>query len=160
MSFLPTNGFRVVIKRLPGLEFYAQRFQTPDASITVVEQATPFMQLKLPGDKMMYGPLVVTFKVDEYLKNYEAIRDWMSAVSRERSWSDYDKLRRSEEGIVSEMTLAILDSKTNVGVEFAFRDVFPISLGSLQFDSTQTDVIYSTVDVTFEHDGYEVRRRG
>lgn len=160
MDFLPTNQFRVKIGRLAGLEYFAQRVQMPDASIGTAEQATPFKQIKRPADKIDYGQLVVTFKVSEDLTNYFAIHDWMHALARGEDFVEYAQLERGDEGIVSDLTVVLSDSKGNPAASVTFRDVFPVTLGSVQLDATATDVIHATVDVVFEHNGFSVTRPG
>lgn len=158
MNFLSTNGFRVSIKRLEGLELLAQRVTLPDVQLPLAEQPTPFMNLKLPGSKITYGSFSVSFKVDEYFANYEAIRDWLSALGEESDFANYQRLQDSSYGLVSDMSIFLLDSRKNVGVTVSFRDVWPTSLGGFTMDATQSDETFATVDVTFEHNGYTISR--
>jgi hypothetical protein len=39
-------------------------------------------------------------------------------------------------------------------VEVRFKDVFPISLGGLQYNQQATDINYLSVDVTFKYSIY------
>ena len=158
MNFLSTNGFRVSIRRLEGLELMAQRVSLPDAQLPVADQPTPFMSLKLPGNKITYGSFTVTFKIDEYFTNYDAIRSWMSDLANESDFGNYERLQSSEYGLVSDMSVHLLDSRQNVGVTLSFVDVWPSGLGGITVDATQSDESFATVDVTFEHNGYTISR--
>jgi hypothetical protein len=37
-----------------------------------------------------------------------------------------------------------------------FKDLFPVSLSSLEFDATQTDIQYFTADVAFKYTVYNI----
>ena len=58
-------------------------------------------------------------------------------------------------GILSDSTLNILTSKNNPVTEVRFRDCFPISLSSLQYNQQATDTDYLTATVTFEYKIYD-----
>jgi hypothetical protein len=40
--------------------------------------------------------------------------------------------------------------------EFKFFEVFPVSIGSIEFDAKATDLIYPSCTVSFECDRYEI----
>jgi len=49
----------------------------------------------------------------------------------------------------------LMNSKSLPFVEFTFRDVYPIGLGSINFDSKVTDINAVTCEVVFAYSGYE-----
>ena len=53
-------------------------------------------------------------------------------------------------GLYSDATLMILTSKNNANLEVRFRDLYPISLSVLDFNSTD-----DATSVTFEYKIYE-----
>jgi hypothetical protein len=56
------------------------------------------------------------------------------------------------------MQLIILDSNNNVAREIQFINAMPISLGSIPFDITASDVEYLTATVSFQYDYYKFKR--
>ena len=56
----------------------------------------------------------------------------------------------------SDGSLYILDSNYNTNAIVKFKDLFPISLSSLEFDSTQTDIQYFTAEVSFKYTVYNI----
>jgi len=52
--------------------------------------------------------------------------------------------------------LTILTSNMNAQMEIKFRDMFPLSLSSIEFNTTATDVDYVTSTVSFRYDYYEI----
>jgi hypothetical protein len=60
----------------------------------------------------------------------------------------------SQGAALSDATLLVLTNKNNPVVEVRFKDLFPISLGGLQYNQQATDVNYLTVDVVFKYSIY------
>ncbi len=52
--------------------------------------------------------------------------------------------------------LTTLTNKNNPVAEIRFQDLYPVSLGALQYDQSPTDVSYLTVDVDFDYKIYEI----
>ena len=88
-----------------------------------------------------YEPLNVTFMIDEYLKNWQEVFQWMVG----------------EENKYTTAVLTILSSSMNPTMEFHFKDIFPTSLSEVSFDSTTTDPTYQVATVTFNYTQYTVR---
>ena len=53
--------------------------------------------------------------------------------------------------------ILILSNKNNPIVEVNFQNVFPISLGELNFTQTATDVEYITTTAEFAYQIYEIK---
>ena len=56
--------------------------------------------------------------------------------------------------------LIVLTSKNNPIKEIRFRDVYPTSIGELQYDQQGGDVQYLTTSVTFNYRGYDFANVG
>ena len=61
---------------------------------------------------------------------------------------------------MSDATLIVLTSKNNPIKEIRFRDVYPTSIGELQYDQQAGDVQYLTTTVTFNYRGYDFANVG
>ena len=76
--------------------------------------------------------------------------------------SQYKTLTTDDQGIrdskeaFSDGSLYILNSNYNTNTIVKFKDLFPISLSSLEFDSTKTDIQYFTAEVTFKYTIYNI----
>jgi len=157
-NFLSPIGFRFTIKRLPNVEFYVQGTTLPGISMNPTNIATPFKTMRFAGDKLDHETFSVTIRLDEYMESYNEIFDWMVGLTKPDSFDQYKALERSDNGLYSDASLIILDSKGNPGIEVHFKDIFPISLSSISFDVTQSDVNYATCEITFEHNGHTVSK--
>lgn len=157
-NFLSPIGFRFTIKRLPNVSFYVQGATIPGLSMSPTQVQTPFKTLSFAGDKLQHEPFSVTVRLDEYMESYNEIFDWMVKATKNDSYDQYRQLANSDDGVYSDASLIILDSRGNPSLEVHFKDVFPISIGSVTFDTTQTDINYVTSEISFEHNGHTVTR--
>ena len=176
----PTK-FKFSIAKLPKVEYFCTQVNLPGVSISDnYSQPTPFRDIPLPGEKLRYEPLSVTFLVDENLENYQEIHGWLRGIgfpggheefknlldggsdrfptSKNTTLGDAGRVKfnaPSTGGILSDSTLNILTSKNNPVTEVRFRDCFPISLSSLQYNQQAADTDYLTATVTFEYKIYD-----
>ena len=63
------------------------RANVPGVSLGQAVQTTPLLDMPIIGDKLTYDDFYVTFLVDEELKNYTEMHDWLvnCAAPQERS---------------------------------------------------------------------------
>ena len=117
------------------------------------------------GDKLTYADLYLKFLVDEDLVNYMAIHNWLTGLGFPESAQDYRDLLTNQSDLTqpldpkkafSDGSLYILDSNYNTNAIVKFKDLFPVSLTSLNFDSTKTDVQYFTAEATFKYTVYDI----
>ncbi len=177
----PTK-FKFSIVKLPKVEYFCTQVNLPGVSISDnYSQPTPFRDIPLPGEKLRYEPLSVTFLVDENLENYQEIHGWLRGLGFPGGHEEFkalldggvDRFPTSKSsvspdagrggkfkspdigGVFSDATLNILTSKNNPVTEVRFNDCFPISLSSLQYNQQATDTDYLTATVTFEYKLYD-----
>jgi len=56
----------------------------------------------------------------------------------------------------SDATLNVLSSNQNANFKIKFKDMFPYSLTTLQFDATDTDIDYFTAEVSFKYTMFSI----
>lgn len=156
-QFLSQIEFKFDIKRLPNTKFFVQRVTTPSLDLDFIRQPTPLYDSFRTAGKMNFGDLTVEFKVDEDMKNYEEIYDWMIGLGFPRNNSEFKDLDEGM-GLYSDATLTILTSQKNPNVGFSFQKLFPVNLSSLDMDMTADDVEYITSTVQFRYDTFELIR--
>lgn len=153
INFLSPFGFSFTLKRSPTVNFFCTDISIPSVSFGDVSIPTPFKNYPIPGNKLQYGDLKLTFKVDENLVNYLEIYNWLHKIAKPESFEQYASLSQvpgSGEGAVSDATLTILNSAMGPNAEVQFQDLFPVSLGEIAFTTTDTDVNYITVTADFK----------
>jgi len=162
-NFLSGIGFQFSLKKLPGVSFYCQSANVPSQNLAVATQATRWNTLPEPGDEINYDDLTIRFLVDEDLKNYMSIHNWIRYLGHPESskdWTEFSDGDSYAEKQYSDGVIFILDSNFNKKFRIYFKDLFPVSLGGLNFDSTYTDTEYFAVDATFKFSIFEIEDIG
>jgi hypothetical protein len=62
----------------------------------------------------------------------------------------------SDAAMFSDATLTVLSNKNNPIVEVRFSNLYPVSLGALEFNQGATDVEYLTTTADFTYQLYEI----
>ena len=164
-NFLSPVGFKFTLAKEPKVNFFCNSARIPEITLSVLQQPTYLKDLDIPGGKLQYGDLNLRFLVDEDLVNYMAIHNWLTGLGFPESTQDYRDLLTNEDDLTqpldpkrafSDGSLYILDSNYNTNSVVKFKDLFPVSLTSLEFDSTQTDIQYFTSEVSFKYTVYNI----
>jgi hypothetical protein len=166
VNFLSPIEFKLVLTRLPNVEFFVQAINIPGMSSGFSERATPFKVLFEPGDKLMYDDLLVTVACDEDVESFREIQAWLTALTYPESYDQYKALTSRSPGakastevlntIRSDGSLIVLDSNKNANITVKFIDLFPTAIGSIQLNTTGTDVNPPTFDITFKYTSYTI----
>lgn len=161
-NFLSPVGFKFVLTKKPKVSFFCNSARIPDISLTTVIQPTYLKDLDIPGTKPSYGDLAIKFLVDENMENYMIIHNWITGLGFPETTKEYRDLITTRNGeqdpkeAFSDGTLYILNSNYNSFAKVTFKDLFPISLTSLDFDATQPDIKYFTAEVVFKYTIYNI----
>ena len=163
-------GFKLVLTKTPKVDFLCQSANIPSISMGTAIQPSYLKDIPVPGDKVLYDDLTVSFLVDEKMENYLAIHKWITGLGYPESRGQYDQLRKDDnrtDSIIgddgdpryfefSDATLQVLSSIYRPSVLINFKDAFPISLSTLDFDVTTRDYNYFTAQVTFKYTIYNI----
>jgi len=181
IDYADPTKFKFNILKLPKVEYFCTAVNLPGVSLADnYSQPTPFRDIPLPGEKLSYDRLSMSFLVDENLENYREIHGWLRGLGFPGGYSEFKTLldagedrfptsknsvlgdagrskfaAPSQGGIFSDATLSILTSKNNAVVDVRFSDVFPISLSGLQYTQQAGDTDYLTATVTFDYKLYD-----
>jgi hypothetical protein len=102
------------------------------------------------------------FNVDENLENYTIVQNWMRGLGYPESvyeyieWKDSDPNNPGQDPNISDGTLIIYNSNFQPSTMVKFQGLFPVSLSSIEFDASDTDVQYVTASVTFKYALYKI----
>ena len=181
LDYADPTKFKFNILKLPKVEYFCTSVNLPGVSLADnYSQPTPFRDIPLPGEKLSYDRLSMSFLVDENLENYREIHGWLRGLGFPGGYSEFKTLldagedrfptsknsvlgdagrskfaAPSQGGVFSDATLSILTSKNNAVVDVRFSDVFPISLSGLQYTQQAGDTDYLTANVTFDYKIYD-----
>ena len=134
--------FRFDVAALPNTSFFIQTVNLPGIALEGASIGVPQLQnFSRHTGVITYEPLSVTFMIDEYLKNWQEIFEWMIG----------------EENKYTTAVLTILSSSMNPTLEIHFKDIFPTSLSAIPFDSTTTDPVYQVATISFNYTEYIIK---
>ncbi len=156
INYLSPTGFRFLCTHMPETQFYCQTANLPGVSISEIPVATPHKQHYVAGDNVTFDEFSITIILDEYLKNWEEIQRWIIGLGKPFGFEGYEK--RKKDGLDTTGQLFILTGSKNPSLRFDFYNLWPKSIGSVQFDLTQPDITYTTVDVVFQYNYYTMTR--
>ena len=63
-NYLSPTNFTISIEKLPNVEFFTQKLQIPDVTVTPASIGTPLANIYEYGDRIEYGELVTTMILD------------------------------------------------------------------------------------------------
>lgn len=176
MNYVSPIGFRFSIKKMPNVNWFVQAANIPGVTLGEALHNMPPIDRYLPGEKLTYDPLNLTFKVDEDFTNWMELQKWMvglgapegseqfrrhmgdSIINTDRGASARGDANKISDAYMSDGALLILNSNMNPNFEITFKDMFPTSLSELNFDTTLADVEYVTATATFRYISYTYRK--
>ena len=91
-NFLHPNKFQLNFGRVPNIQYFCQSVSVPGISMSEILRSTPFVDIYSPGEKSIYDILNVTFIVDEELKAWLEIHDWIRAMTFPTDFKEYQQL--------------------------------------------------------------------
>ena len=165
-NLLHPNKFLLSFQRAPNLQFFCQSVVVPGLSLGEVPRNSPFVDLYSPGEKAIYDLLNITFLVDEELKSWLEIHDWIRALTFPTEFTEFENLKNMNQAYAyrsnlpqySDATLTILSSSNTPYYRFTFKDLFPLSLTSFSMSAADTPDNIITADAAFRFAYYNVEK--
>ena len=173
-NFLSPVGFKFSIDRMRGVDFFCQAAAIPSISMNSADTGTRFNKNRNPGDELYYEDLYIKFLVDENMKNWIQVHDWMREIatpysdrefkfqrgtrlSQHKRTGKYADLQNatSDNQWRCDCSLFILSSNYRPVAEFIFRDAWPVNLTTIQFDAGVPDVNYFTAEAVLRYNYYD-----
>ena len=165
-NFLTPVGFKFILNRAPKTTFFSNSANIPGITLGIANQANYLRDIPQPGDKMEFDDFTLRFLVDENLENYNEISNWIRGLGfpeslaqiyeLQQSNPNLDQPRKGQLNMYSDATLNVLSSNQNANFKIKFKDMFPYSLTTLQFDATDTDIDYFTAEVSFKYTMFSI----
>ena len=166
-NFLQPNKFQLNFARSPNVQYFCQSLSVPGISMSEVPQMTPFVDIYVPGEKAIYDLLNITFLVDEELKSWVEIHDWIRAMTFPKEFAEYGKLDRLNKYTThmqtktpqySDATVTLLSSSNTPYYKFKFYGVFPTTLSTFVMSATDSPDTVVTADATFRYMYYDIEK--
>lgn len=161
---LQSNGFRFSITKLPELTYFCQQANIPELILPAAEFYNPLSTIPVPGERLQFGDLNIVFMIDSQMTNYIGIHNWMIGLGFPKTHEQYSAfIRKNTNGLnTSELAAGYSDailtvlSNTNTPIKtIRYVDIFPVSLQSVQFESTVQNTVYLMGVASFKYNYYE-----
>ena len=170
LDYAEPTKFRFSLIKLPKVEYFCTAANIPGITLGNANQATPLKDIPIPGDKLDYDTLNISFLVDENLENYREIHGWMTGLGFPKDNKQFRDLARSGQdrfpttnddagGLYSDATLFVLNSNFQHNFDVVFEDLIPTGLNALEFNATVDGTEYAMAQVSFRYLAYEIRTK-
>ena len=183
-DYAQSNQFKVYIPIFPLVEWFVISCNVPGITMGQGVVPTPLVDYPIVGEKLTYDQFSMTFLVDEKLKNFMELHNWLINMAPPQNQdqfmartSDYvlnsgketkfyapdntdsqtSTGNTSDRDLYCDITLFILSSKNNPVATVVMRDAFPVSLSSLDYSQQDTDTNYVQCNVSFAYPFYTLK---
>ena len=171
LSYLAPTQFELLIKKLPNTKYFSTGVNIPSVSVAEVQQPTNLgRNVLIPGDKINFGEITVTFIVDENMENWTELYQWMSQITSSTDPEKYRSLvgaaRRADlpydgsgdpDAVYSDMTIVVTTAANNPNRYIRIQGAFPTSLGEITMDTTVAGGLsYVTCTASFQFTTFEI----
>ena len=162
-NFIPT-GFKFFLDKIPNVSYFCQAASLPGITAGQAILPNPLRDISVAGDKAQFNEFRIRFIIDEELKNWLEIYNWIVGLTYPEDTEQYKKLYKSGNslssfgGLYSDGSLYILSSHKNAQYKVDFTHLFPITLTDIDMDSSLGDIDAITADVSFQYTTYNINR--
>ena len=161
-NFLSGVAFKFNLAKFPKVDFFSNSAIIPVLNLELAQQASYLKNIAVPGERLTYGDFTLRFLVDENMENYKSVYDWLTGLGFPETTKEFADIIKDSDGQTDpkeafcDGTLRILNSNYREVAKVKFSDLFLISLTSLDFDATNTDVQFFTAEATFKYTLYKL----
>ena len=156
-NFLGGNFFQFQLFRTSLVTYFCQAITIPSTNLSPVEMPNTFGRPnQFVGGRYTHEPLAVQFIVDEDLKNYKEIFNWITSIG------NYEGDSKIIDGVqtrqfFSNAAVLITNSAYRPKQRIIFKNTYPISLSQINFSSLLNDSepVVATVQLNFETLAFE-----
>ena len=163
-NYLSPIGFNFSIQKIPHANYFLHTANLPSVQLGDLETPSPFIAIPQIGDHLRYGDLFVTFKVDEDMKNYLELYNWMLQLGFPESFNQSKEIYGTTDGknkfkqnaAFSDATLTVTNSAMQPNLSVLYEDVYPVSLSDITFSTQETSVNYIECQVSFRYRQFKI----
>jgi hypothetical protein len=149
------NEYKMVLHRTPHLVYFCQAITLPGIQASAISQPSPFAtDIKRTPGKTTHDDLSIKFLVNEDMSNWLELYNWSTNIMPIDSFKNQIP---KEEDRFSDISIIVMNSKSNAILHFEYRNCFPLVVSGLELDSTISDINPAVATVTFAYTGFTVQ---
>lgn len=161
-NFLAPDSYMFQIKRAPHVNFFLQQISIPSITLQEVNVPTPMVRFPVHGEHLLFGDLDIVFKVDEDLKNYLELYNWIVALGTPENLEQYAEIASkpvfSGEGIYADVCILPLTNTKMPNYEIVFVDAHPTGIGAIRLYTTDKDINYLVCSAKFKYTHFTIKQ--
>lgn len=153
---LNTTNFKLYFPNIPNVVYWCQEVNHPSINMGTSILPSPVKAIPIPGDKVEFEDLTISFLVDEDLKNYIELYNWIGKMCPISSLSD---VVNSSVNSITEIqnttsirrvqaSLHILTNNKNYNLTIRYHNCFIYNLGEINF--TTKDFLKVPITASFK----------
>lgn len=165
-NFLQPNKFVLTFSRLPNMQYFCQSVSVPGIALSETVITNPFVDIYSPGEKAIYDVLNVTFIVDEEMKSWIEVHDWIRAMTFPEEFAEYRQLTRLAKGNLSrpqfpqfsDASITIFSSSMKPYYRIKYYESFPTTLSTFILNAQDGPDTIITADATFRYSYFDIEK--
>ena len=154
-NYLSPTSFRVIVPKMPKFTYFVQSISVPSINISSMEipayKGLP--RQEVPSNLDISDDLIINFVVDENMENWQEVYDWMTEIVPS---SENNAEVNFKEELYSPIIILIYNSAKKLKKKITFNECYPISLSSVEFNSSVSDIDPLTMSASFEYSDLKV----
>lgn len=146
---------QLAFSRLPAVSYFCQTVKLPGLGVGSVEQPTPFgLPINIPSGAIRFEELEIKFKVDENLKNWLELYNWIRGNG---NLGDCDEqplprnLKTDSSGI-----LLITNSSYKPKFKVSFKNLWPTAVSGIEFSTALPESMEVIATASFMYTTHKV----
>ena len=161
-NYLQPTGFKLVIdrKNYPNLEFFVQDFTHAGVIMNTADLGyKKIASIPFIGDKLTYNEMLANIILDEDMKSYTEMHNWMRRNLDRDNITPLDRFKNATQRppAQSDITLSILNSSNNAIAQIVYRDSIPVALTDIQFQATSGAESFLTFGASFRFTYFDIK---
>lgn len=145
-NYLQPTKFLLTFPSISDTTFFCQKLNVPGVSVNEHPRQVPNIDLYTPGTRISYNTLDVEFSVNEDLSAWLVVYNWLrdNTIDSKFRYKNVDAI------------VTILSNLNNPKLRVKYSNVFPISLGDIEFDTRLSANEHISAVASFRFDFYNI----
>ena len=149
-NLLQPTKFLMTFPEITDTMYFCQKVNLPGIQLDSPVHVTPNLDLYVSGTKITYNTFDMEFLVNEDISAWLVLYKWMVDLSSvEKSFN----MRKNKQS-----TLTIMSNQNNPKLRVNFINIFPVSVGSLDFDTTLSAEEHISASASFRYDYFTIEK--
>ncbi len=155
-NFISPDKFFFVIPTLPFGNYFGQAITVPGVNTSVAGRESPLLLMPHHGDKLVYDPLTVSLLIDEDMRAWEEMYNWMKGFTKPFGHPEY--ANQKKKGIYHDGVLGLNTNTHNSNLKIKYINMWPMALSGFYLSFAEDSNTQLTCDVTFSYESFTIER--